>query len=521
MAAPRPEIYLGGTGTLVSLITESLDAGTASSPATYDVWNDKGGTSNSDTLKNARIVQRYWTGSQWVADGYPPVDELWYAVSLIGAIKTGDPTMADQTTGYIRIGKNSELPLGDIPKNCARTISVYRSIPAGASENGHRYDLFLVFDEASMPLSRGIALAIGGGVVPDRLVSGGGVRRLRNGRKLTGAGTDVVTCTKGRYTYDGVPKTKLQGTATLNQQDGSAAALASGESYKAVLSQQSGGNVTTTKGNKGASPATPSTPAGEILLGVVTVLFRSGGTSQINQSDIDLSAVIYGEYLAYAGTGLTLHIGAGESISDVDTNTFHGAQSTMNLTQSATNHIWVNPDGTFSQNTTGVAPQTGSEKIAEAVTDATSITSVTDRRDWSDRRVPVRAMERKGAIDGTITGFDYITIPEDCYLEESITELGQLGAGASSGDFRVDLKVFNEGQDISGAGTTLYTSFGTDDQRPRIAYNASTLLVRNSDHEVILLTKGQRLRADLVAIPAGTFTTDPQDLKLSVDLRRK
>lgn len=519
--APRPEIYGGGTGTLASLITETLDAGTATTPAAYDIWNDKGGATNADPLKNARIVQRYWNGTQWVANGYPPVDELWYAVAVTGSIKTGDPNMADQTTGYVRIGKNSELALGDIPKNCARTISVFRSVPAGAAENGHRYDLFLVFDEASMPLTRGIALALGGGVVPDRLVSGGGVRRLRNGRSLTAAGTDVVTITKGSYTYDGVPKTKLQATVTLNQQDGAAAALASGESYKAVLSQQNGGGVTVTKGNKGTSPATPATPAGEILLGVVAVLFRTGGTSQINQSDIDTGGVIYGEYLPHAGTGLTLRIGAGESISDVDTNTFHGAESTLNMTPSATSHIWVNPDGTFTKNTTGVAPQTGSEKIAGVVTGASAITSVTDKRDWSDRRVPLGPLDRIGTFNTTLTGFDWLTIPEDCYLDETAAELGDLGTGATGGQFKFDVKVLAEGADIDDAGTTIYTSFGTDDQRPKIAFNATTRIVRNADHEVILLTKGQRVRGDLVEIPTGGFTADPKDLKIGLDLRRK
>lgn len=518
--APRLEIYLGGTSTLASLITETLDAGTATTPATYDIWNDKGGATNADPLKNARIVQRYWNGTQWVANGYPPVDELWYAVAVTGAIKTGDPNMADQSTGYVRVGKNSELALGDIPKNCARTISVFRSVPAGAAENGHRYDLFLVFDEASMPLTRGIALALGGGVVPDRLVSGGGVRRLRNGRNLTGAGTDVVTISKGRYTYDGVPKTKLQATATLNQQDGSAAALASGESYKAVLSQQNGGAVTVTKGTKGTSPATPSTPAGEILLGVVTVLFRSGGTSQINQSDIDTTGVIYGEYLPYAGTGLTLWIGAGESISDVDTNTFHGAESTLNLTASATNHVWVNPDGTFQANTTGTAPQTGSEKIAGVVTGASAITSVTDKRDWSDRVVDLRPLRFLG-VPHAASGLDYVQAPCELWLGEVALMLGQLGAGATSGNFKVALTLIDEGADITGAGTTIYTSFATDDQRPKIPFNATSLIARNTDHEVTSIKKGQWIRLDIVEIPAGTFTTDPQDITVTLDTRRK
>ena len=93
--APKPEFYLAGTGTLATQVTVTLDAGTAQSPASYDLWNWKG--ASGDPLRNARLRLEVWNGTQWVTSGYPPVDELWGRLAITGSIKTGDSTMADQT----------------------------------------------------------------------------------------------------------------------------------------------------------------------------------------------------------------------------------------------------------------------------------------------------------------------------------------------------------------------------------------------------------------------------------------
>ena len=86
-------------------------------------------------------------------------------------------------------------------------------------------------------------------------------------------------------------------------------------------------------------------------------------------------------------TGLFIDISAGVAYAGGVRMSRDVATLDIALTASATNHVWVTFDDAvqdgvlFVVNTTGTAPSTPNAKLAEVVTGASSITTITDKRD--------------------------------------------------------------------------------------------------------------------------------------------
>ena len=520
MTAPAPQFYDATDTTLqVTGIAISLEVGTSNGPTTYHLWNDKGGGLNAGTLSNLRIQPMVNDGVNEVFAGFPILDEKWIKVAVSGKNNTGDSTMEDQTTGFVPVGAGAPLILKNIPKNCARFLDIKIEAPAGASALTQPTFLKCIFDEASIVIPLRLSTISSQGVIPDRLDAS--ARRLRRGRGLTAAGTADVTIVKGSFVYDGSVTNVLQSTKTLNQNDGAGQALTAGQSYIAVLSQKSDGTVTATKGNRGAAPTAPNVPAGEIFLGKVTVNYQAGGVSIINTGNLDMTGVTYGEYLVTAGTGLTAKIGAGFAITTTDNQPFGGSTSFLGLTDNATNRVWVRPDGTFSATTTSTPPVIGAFLLATVVTAAGAITTITDVRLWVDHSINeyLITLRKSGNITATANDYAYDFAPFDYVIDRVVLEIGQKGT-STSGSFKADVLTRPQGTDMSTAGTTIYTSSGTDDQRVSVAYNAANLHAEGIDHEIVSGSKGDRISASIVAVPGG-ITVNPQDFTVQVVLRRK
>lgn len=502
----------GHTQQVTQAIGVSQTGGTTYGPVTYELWNDLGGPLGATTLKNCRIRPTVFNGASRVSSGYPILDDGWIKIAITGMNNAGDSTMLAQTTGYVPVTSSNSLLLGDIPKNCARLLSVQIIVPAGVGNSSQELYLELVYDEATAPLSLKTGMVAGAGIVPDWRDAS--LRRLRRGRNITANGTDTVTVNKGAFVYDGVPYNVLKSTYQLNQ-NAADGALAAGQSYIARLSQKSDKTVTVTKSNKGTAPVAPALPANEIMLGDVTVAYQAGGVSVINSGNIDLSQVLYGEFLLYAGTGLIAKVGAGTAITSVDQQPFSGSTSLVALGDNVVNRVWLNPDGTFSVTTNDTPPAVGSLKLGTASTSGGSITLTVDLRQWSDR-----ASSRRVVLayfgDATV-GTAYAATPdgvpadiENYYLES--VDLHSRVAG-STGTMKVDVKSWPPGS--GRVGTTIYTSSGSDDQRPSVSildYSGG-----NVDHEVNSFAGGTIFTFDIVS----THTTPAQDVFVVLNLRVK
>jgi len=500
------------------VVSGDIDGGTIYGPTDYWLYNDLGGTlGDTTTARNVRLQPAVFDGVQRVLGNFPILDQRWIEIAVVDMDNIGDGAMEFQATDYIAIGAGYPLVLRDIPKNCGRKLRLRSVVPFGVDTGSSQAFLLPWVDDSSVPGPFRLGAITGSGVMPS--YRDASARILLRGRGLTADGSDAVTAVKGAFAYGGSQTNVLATRKTLNQvaADG---ALAAGQSYKATLSQKSDSTVTATKSNKGAAPATPDVPADEINLGVATVGYQAGGTSVINTNNLDMSGVVYGDYLVAAGTGTVVLIAGGQGLSSIDSATINGSTSMLNVTDDATSYVWRLWDGTFADTATRVPPSGGAALLAQVTVAGGVITSIVDLRTFIEPAISELPLTLRhvGAFSTTLDDFDLDEAPFDFMISRVRLAIGKRGTSVS-GSFRADVFLRAEGADLGGAGTSIYTSSGTNDQRPSIAHDATDLHAESIDHEVIRGTRGQRISASLVAVP-GTITIDPLDVRVTVFLRK-
>ena len=282
--------------------------------------------------------------------------------------------------------------------------------------------------------------------------------------------------------------------------------------------------MTVTKGAKGAAPTRPDVPAGEILLGYASVAYQVGGTSDVEQSDLDEAAVVRGDYLVEVVSGLTVRIGAGVGLVS-DQETWKNVATTVALTHDETNSLWLQPDGTVAVSIDGLPPTVGAVLIAEAVTDATDVTTLTDRRPILDRAIldHSETLSFTGVLTAVTPSQDFgewIALPFEAELAEVVLEQSDVDGGWTGVGTTVDVFSLAPGAPLSGGGTTVFTNSGTDDERPSIAYDATSVRASTVLHEVRRFPAGTRFTASLVAVPTGPGGEAEQDVRVILRFRR-
>lgn len=504
--APKPQFYEATYTTQISAtVSASVNAGSTVAAVTYVLANDKGAALGADTLSNARLRVEAYDGADWVTSGLPIVDEGWVKVQLTGTINNaGDANMIAQSTGYVPLGTNRTILLEDIPQNCARYLSVKIDVPAGQSTTTQEVRLVVVFNESVVTLPFRFGIIAGSGVVPAR--KDASLRKITRGRTLTAA-AQIVTIAKGRYVYDGTTYFRIEETVTLNQTaaDG---ALAAGQSYIAVISQPQNAAAVATKGNKAASPTSPAIPAGHILLGRVTVPYDASGSSVLSNSNISTTGVTFGEYLVTAGSGLNVVIGSGSAISSEDTSPFRTTSSTLAVTDNTTNYIWLHSDGTFSATATSAVPAVGAQLLALAIASAGSVATPNDMRSFVDASITEEIITLRYMGDAAlVTDADWGVLSINGLLDTYELNVGGKG---SSGGTKVDILYRPASTLLSTAGTTIFTSSGTSDLRPRqsAAGGVTTGQTKGSDHEVLSFDAGTRFSFSIVEIPTISPSSD-------------
>ncbi len=290
-------------------------------------------------------------GQQIVLGVEQPMGHL--ALALLPTVLPGDWILADFWLS--QAGASAGGGDVNVKIEVANDVIAY-PLPFGVSQVGHGIDTgrkqarsFLVDGRATSPT----------GTPDDKVHVSGGTWLLSDEEYADGSIEDV----------------------TLNQNDGAAAALTSGKSYIAALTQGIGNAPTTTKGLMGTSPARPTPPSGELILAWVTVAYQSGGTSIISSGNISAD-VTYGRYLVVApASGLSVTVHAGEAVI-ADFRQVRSGKGTVVLTASATNRIWLEWSGALTVSQSDAPPSAGAVKLANAVTDGSHVTSLTDERTY-------------------------------------------------------------------------------------------------------------------------------------------
>jgi hypothetical protein len=543
MPAPAPQLYDSTDTTLqtVPISTGTIAAGTSFGPTTYHFWNDKGGSIGADTINDAFLIAQMFNGTDWVTSGPAALDEGWIKARLSGVVNPGnDPAFATQSSGYMPISSFHPLSLDPIPKNCARIIDVKIDVPAGSADVSQNVRLALLYNERVIPLGLLTSLASGGAIIPERWTSS--IRRLNaiaggaTGAAVivTGSGLATVSVAARWYNYDGLPYLATPQTVTLNQTDGAAAALTVGTSYIATLSQAVGVNtVTTTKGTKAASPTKPAVPANEILLGYVTVAYQGGGTSIINQGNIDTSAVVFGEFFLTAGSGLSVTVGPGAAITTADMEIRSTVSSSIAVADNTARAIWMLSDGTLTTAAIGAtSPAIDAIYFGQVGTSGGAIVQVLNDNLSIGRAIDTYTMflRYKGPLTvGTNLDWDTLpwgygslsSTPPEWYLERIFADTGTVPSGV--GSTIIDINYRGRAVPLTSAGTTIFTSQGAGYDR-RISLFATAIAgdfdgvnsIGASGHEVRTFSGGTRFSFDVDAVSSVA----PTDVVIQLQFRR-
>jgi len=517
--------YDGSTPVTVTIPAGDVDGGTTFDLPLLDLWNDKGGangdaiTARGTYLLATAVVAgtEYMSGTE-AGFPIPIIDQKWIGAKIAGADKTGDSTMEDQETPTVRLGSGVILPVADIPPNCSRGVQFSVSPPPGASNSPFAVNLYAMVGGALRLLGQLSGSVSGGGILLDWMDPS--ARRWTRGGGLTAAGTAVVGIANRSWVADGLPSTAAKESITFNL-TATNGALASGQSYIARLSQPiAGGAITVTKSDKGVSPTKPPVPGDEINGGCVTILYQAGGTPVITTGNLDMSDVLYGEFLVTNGGGLNARVGCGSAVSTSDTGPTAGSSELVALTDNATNTVWLKPDNSKIATATDVSPAIGAQRLAYVTTSGGAVTVIAEARTFVGHSLYdyVMIFRKAGAFNATATDIGWEPAPFRAAIVKVKLEIGRIGT-AASGSYKANVTTRPAGTGLGTPGTTIFTSSGADDQRPTIAYNATSLRAESVAHEVTVVDEDDRIAGDIAAV-AGTITVDPSDLVIYVYLRR-
>lgn len=499
MAAPVLRWYETDGTTAAGVDTYTPTAGTPTAAQTTRIYNDNGGAVSADDATELRITafSRDAGGTNFTQA---------HALTALGyvecrAVGSGGTGVVAQTTEWTPVGKGRYLSLKDLPSDCYRTIETRINAPAGYGTADVEVLLRVLAASPAVVLEEGHHESGAVGVCHG--VGDGRFGALLEGGAVTAQGSPDATVAVDLTTWiaAGVPWTRVPGNVSINGTDGAAASLASGESYWVSLSLASDGTVTQTKGSKGTSPlavsARPTPLSDEPHIAWVEREFDA----TIESGDIYQDDRKFGWFKATtSGASLVVSISGGSAMLDNALATFTGATS-VTLTASDDNYLWLNPAGTMTANVTGIRPADRSLLLYIFTTDGSGVTATVDRRKYVGNRTHVLEFNRAGTLAGSQAA--YTAWPFTClgYVLPFGTFIAVGSTGTASGATTVDVEQSAAG----GAFTTIYTD---QTYRPSVAYNASNPGNASARPQVMAIQPGARLRAVVDAIPGGTASSD-------------
>lgn len=477
--------------------------GTPSAAQTLHLHNDKGDVIGADPATDVLVTALSGAaGSGTFSQNHALALNRWIEVRAVGVAGTG---IEAQTTPWTPVGANATLSLKTIPKNCARYLEVRVNIPAGAGTQAGDV-IVRAWDE-------GTVVALGQGHYEGRqgVLAGVGdasVTQLLYGGLLSETGTpdaDINVSTAG-WVHEGLSYVKPTHKITTNGNDKNAAALASGESYGITLSLGASTTVTVTKGAKATAPLSPTdyeaVPDGEILLGYVERPFDA----TIENALMDQTSVRRGGFdLSYSAASLTVTLSGGKAICG-NRLIQMGIGVSFTLAASDDTWLWLLPDGQFDDTLTDEAPTDRALALWKVTTDGSGVTAVVDLRTWEAPHLIEIPFAQRGTL--AVNDYTYAMLPfgGPCYLLPiGGVQMGVGSRGATSGSTVGDVEYLSN--PAGPTWTTLFTSSGTVDLRPTVAYNAAANGTKTASPEVTKLDGGTLLRFKVAAIP-GTASTD-------------
>jgi len=484
----------------------NFESGAESDTVELHLWNDRGDPLGQ-RLDNVLLVQQVEDPSQanvFLSSGVPPQDELWGRLRIVGFNNNPEPSWTPTSTDWQPVGAFAPFLLGPIPADCAFHLEWRAVAPSSAGPNSWRFKLSTIEQESSRPapplltqLQRGI-LTHAGDPAHSALLSGCDL--------LPSDPADgEIHLQPGIYQFQGKPYGQAGCPHALDQMDGAdpPQALAAGESYWAALSLGPAG-TTVTKGMKGAMPAKPALPVGEVLVRYVSVTHQPLGTSEILGTDFDGSA-LYDRHLLTVGAGLDVTVHQGQAIGG-GTWRYWTRPQELQAPDDATSTLWQTETGAFAwaPNETPPTP-TSLGPLWEVEAAAGAVVAVRDRRPYAGRTRLLRFAGPTPAAIGDLVD-EFLVEDAELHWEATAFRVSDKAqdSGATAGATKMEILI---------GGATAFPSQAVTDLRPQVAFDAEVLLHRAAVNELAVLRRGGNRRAPVLGGPPGGARPNPRQAR--------
>jgi hypothetical protein len=486
-------VWYDSTGTsIVTSFATAFDAdpGAGATAQTYRLYNDKGGGASAPTETgwSLAVLAAPTTADRLESEGNEFTEDKFMRAKITSSGE-GDPT------DYIDMGPGSRLPLPDLPSDTFVEVSFSPLADASSTEAAWAFSIRL--EQGYEALDLGHFESFGSGVM-----SGVGdsqanfILETSDVVQNPAAADDQVQIQDTRYIYEGVPYQLLQQLISIGTQDSAAETPPAGESFYWAITLKNG-STTVTKGLNATSPTKPDLPDGEPLLTWGT----QDNTGDILDSMIDQGWVL-GRF-GYTSGGLSATIGIGTGVINNGLVDFDSV-STVSLTASDDNYIFVNRNRTIGKNLTGVPPQERSMPIWKLTTDGSGVTAAEDLR----RIVGSDIQHMTLPFDTLSSGGGDFSIPAVWPHTRTGYIMGVAlmlyGTGSGTGSNLFDINRIPAGV---ATQTTIFTTQATEDRRPTVASAASDPHDMTALPEVLSLDYGDSLIGESDDIPVTTQPT--------------
>jgi hypothetical protein len=203
------------------------------------------------------------------------------------------------------------------------------------------------------------------------------------------------------------------------------------------------------------------------------------GAPVLDAGDLD-GETLYDRFHFEPGPGLggTLH--AGQAIG-AGTWRYRAIPTPLVFGADATSYVWLLATGKPLVTGNPDPPESAALLLWEVDTDAAGIVAVRDRRVYLTAS---RVLTLAGELPASPGEIDRLTVIDDrLFIERVVVDVPEIGGGTSGAT------VF----DILVNGSTIYPSSGTDDRRPRFAFDAAGLSHQESVPELRELRHGDEV----------------------------
>lgn len=483
MASPVIELYDSmGTTPVSSIAVGTVDPGAVSAATTYRLYNDFDligkPTATGYVLQVLARIQG--TTDPYVEEGLRLLDSRGVEIAI-----TGGTAQGVAVTGYVGLGSGSSLELPDIASGEYVEISLrVRQHAAEAID----YDIGInPHASAGESIELASAEIHGSGVIVEDSRGWIGLEYVSGRAAPSGSPDEFVTVPDmwGRI-GSGTIDVALGGQVELDDTDGSAATLAAGEAYYAVIGV---GGVA--KGDKAATPLGPGDIPAVADDFLPRVLVLRDDTGAIGSSDITEPYACYG-WAVIETSGLDITIGGGRCLVG---NLVRRETAEQTLT------VPDDTDSVIFATTTGLevdSAQVDAEPLYDITAASGSIGAVTKAARYAGRkRVQLVAM-----LDAVTSGTE-INLSGPCRVvpESFSIALVESSGALVSGQWKVELFARSAAGDV-----TLFESFATDDRRPTLPYDAVAEDSASGLPEAANVPAGSALFARVVEVPSVPTT---------------